>query len=474
MYAQDMACVFTAEGLSETFACSIGVKQGCPLSPNLFGLFVDGIEKIMLEMTCDAPQLGTIHVPLLLFADDLSLVSNTLVGLQQQLDALHSYCTQFGLTVNIAKTKTLIFHMRESTPADTLYFDNKPIDRVQSFRYLGAHFHATKGFSYAAEQLLVSANKAMHALHRRCINLHIDDVLLKTRLFDALVAPVLNYACEIWAVDLPLTSKPPQEQLHTQFLKRLLGVSQHANDANVRGEFGRHPIAFFWLQMLIKYYNRLCSIPDYRVLHHAFQEMRQMYSSPSHTCWLSKFAAMLDHIFGEHSEYVCNVRDGVPIDGWKAALAESRSNYILQQRNNGSIISATYWSLKPAVQYAPETYLSVVENRHDRRTLAMLRTGAHWLQIQQGRFTATPRNLRSCLLCNSGVVEDEAHMIYRCLAYDSLRSRFSNLFQHCSIVAANDRTLATFLDNNKSRLIAVAQFLELCRILNKQTILSIS
>jgi hypothetical protein len=46
MYSQDnIRVMHPTEGLSARFSCGIGVKQDCPLSPLLFGLYLDGLEK---------------------------------------------------------------------------------------------------------------------------------------------------------------------------------------------------------------------------------------------------------------------------------------------------------------------------------------------------------------------------------------------------------------------------------------------
>lgn len=84
LYAHDSAAVRTSQGLSAIFRCLMGVKQGCPLSPTLFGLFVDGLEKHLLNTPgIDAPELIDTLIPLLLYADDLILMSTTEAELQR-------------------------------------------------------------------------------------------------------------------------------------------------------------------------------------------------------------------------------------------------------------------------------------------------------------------------------------------------------------------------------------------------------
>ena len=99
--------------------CLMGVKQGCLLSPTLFGLYVDGLEKHLLETAdIDAPTLRAVLVSLLLYADDLMLMSTSAAGLQKQLDALVSFCDELQLTVNLSKTKIVVFEPHRSEVAD--------------------------------------------------------------------------------------------------------------------------------------------------------------------------------------------------------------------------------------------------------------------------------------------------------------------------------------------------------------------
>ena len=131
-------------------------------------------------------------IPLLLNADDLTIMSRTLAGLQQQLNALQRFCEQQQLHVNLAKIKVVTFGSRARYPAFT--FNGDEVDRVQSYKYLGFGFHATKKLAHGVSELVSAANKAMHAMNRRCACLHISDPKQRCKLFDSLVLPMLSYA----------------------------------------------------------------------------------------------------------------------------------------------------------------------------------------------------------------------------------------------------------------------------------------
>jgi hypothetical protein len=146
MYCQDQACLHhPKKGLTPTFLCRIGVKQGCPFSLLLFGLFIDGLEKRPNVLEGDAPpMLGQLFVRLLLYADDLTFMSHTLVGLRKQLDVLQAFCRECQLTVNVKKTKVVVFEAHKSM-CQVFQYEGEAIEQLNSFKYLGVELHGTKG-----------------------------------------------------------------------------------------------------------------------------------------------------------------------------------------------------------------------------------------------------------------------------------------------------------------------------------------
>ena len=93
--------------LTESVNCTLGVKQGDICSPVLFSLYINELAIDMMRkgrhgVTFDSYELFT-----LLFADDIVLCSETVVGLQNQLNVLHSSASKLHLTVNLEKATLL-------------------------------------------------------------------------------------------------------------------------------------------------------------------------------------------------------------------------------------------------------------------------------------------------------------------------------------------------------------------------------
>eukprot|EP00745_Piridium_sociabile_P027424 TRINITY_DN4419_c0_g1_i9.p1 TRINITY_DN4419_c0_g1~~TRINITY_DN4419_c0_g1_i9.p1 ORF type:complete len:266 (-),score=25.53 TRINITY_DN4419_c0_g1_i9:396-1193(-) len=107
VYNSVLACVREKNVYSELFDCPRGVKQGCLLSPQMFSFCI-------YELAVEVSRKGiqgihmipvAIEVLLMLFADDIVLMSNTVFGLQNQLNALKEEADRLSLTVNLDKNK---------------------------------------------------------------------------------------------------------------------------------------------------------------------------------------------------------------------------------------------------------------------------------------------------------------------------------------------------------------------------------
>jgi hypothetical protein len=102
MYEEVKVKIITSAGISESFRSDIGFKQGCPLSPTLFGLYIDKVEEWINSQGGDGIHLGKFVIRLLLYADDLILIAKSTLGLQEHLCSLEHFCRKVGMQVNIS------------------------------------------------------------------------------------------------------------------------------------------------------------------------------------------------------------------------------------------------------------------------------------------------------------------------------------------------------------------------------------
>jgi hypothetical protein len=79
------------KGISSSFECILGVRQGESLSPFLFAMYVNDLEKTLNDSGTRGLTMDTLKLFVLFYADDAVIFSDTRAGLQQGLDVLADF-----------------------------------------------------------------------------------------------------------------------------------------------------------------------------------------------------------------------------------------------------------------------------------------------------------------------------------------------------------------------------------------------
>jgi hypothetical protein len=495
MYADVPVCVKSAEGLSSCFQSRLGVKQGCPLSPLLFGVFLDDFEGYMqqaLGETAALPQLAGHTVPPLLFADDMFLIATSAAGLQAQLHALQTYCDAKKLTVNTAKTQVMILRPGGGAgngrlaAGEAFSYAGRPLDVASSTKYLGLTFSQLskqRGFAGCADLLAKAGRQALFAMRRRARELGACLVEHQCMLFDVFVKPVLCYGCELWGVDLlNRTDCSSVERVHRWFCRRVQGLPQQVSSAVALGELGRQPLHLFWVRQLVRFWNRLLDSmaqPD-RLLGWAFEDnlalMREGADlAAGSPCWSRRWMQFLQSAPTDTGTLVwLSQLDESAVMERAAAAAHNQSLQPAQPKTSSTPAANNSQTNKFAYYLhhirgdlplnKPAPHLHEVPDIKHRTSLSRFRTSCHDLRIERERYKPTPLKSplleRSCLLCASPAIEDETHMVFHCPIYAHLR------FSHADLFPPDlPHSIACFLSQDQTR---VASFIYECQVLRSQ------
>ena len=87
--------------------------QGECLSPFIFTMYANDFEAELAVNGIEGINIGMLNVNILLYADDIILLSKTPETPQKALSVLEEYCMEWKLKVNTDKTKSVIFRKEE-------------------------------------------------------------------------------------------------------------------------------------------------------------------------------------------------------------------------------------------------------------------------------------------------------------------------------------------------------------------------
>ena len=423
MYSKLKSCVKTNSGLTELFECLLGTRQGCMISPLLFILYID--ELINMLAACGTPgifvndSVSSLHM--IMYADDICAVNDTVGRVQSQLNVLEMFCQRYGLKVNMAKTKLMVF--RNGGPLkinEKVYFNGDLLESVNGYKYLGLMMSPNLHWNIAIQTLRKQAEKAVLGIKLLGNNCGALPKNIAFQMFDSKVLPILCYGSEIWGTKM----RSEIEIVHNQFCKYVLGLGPRSVNVAAIAECGRRPLYIHYIARCIKYWLRLTQMDTARYPKACYNMLLSLDSLGRKT-WISDVKYILySYGFGDVwlNQGCGNTELFVTL--FKQRIYDNATQHLHSDINNISKLN-TYCQFKYSLE--SEKYIDTIKWKRHISALARFRCSNHHLAIetQRGKTVREHRLCKFCLNLNIREIEDEFHFLMVCPLYEHIRHCYS-------------------------------------------------
>ncbi|BHF84221.1 hypothetical protein SprV_0902737100 [Sparganum proliferum] len=280
-----MARVTDNGAVSEAFAVTNGVKQGCVLAPTLFSLMFSamlmdayrGDERpgIRIAYRTDGhlmnqrrmrfqSRVSTTTVHELLFA----LNTTSEEEMQRSMDLFSAAGENFGLVINTQKT--VVMHQpppNSATPpnAPQISVNGTQLQVVDNFPYLGSTLSGNTKIDDEVANRISKASQAFGRLRSTVWNRHGLQMSTKLKMYKAVILPTLLYGAETWTVYTKQARR--LNHFHLSCLRRILRLNwqDRIPDTDVLERTGILSIYAMLRQMQLRWSGHLVRMDDERL-----------------------------------------------------------------------------------------------------------------------------------------------------------------------------------------------------------------
>ena len=472
MYAGDAYELVDGEKRTGQIRPARGVRQGCPLSPLLFSLYVNEVfNRFPQARGARAGVDGRLQVSHLMYADDLTLLANSASDLQFMLDSLARYAEEKGLTVNVSKSHVVVFNGKEGAGTPDFVLGDQGLDVVREFKYLGVVFDEkacmSKAAEYAARPFMAGIKRVSRMADEHCVR---DRPHAMLWLFQSFALPAGTYGAQIWSTKHLVRLLTDAENttdihmMHACFVKRVLRVKRTVVNHVALREAGQIPMHFYWLRSVIRFWNAIvkvcnqhdCGCPLLRDVVRADLQLAGVKAA----CWSKEVSDAISCLPFNGAPLASNLSGCVGdlkllAVEWKevaAAFDTHTQGMVWGVKAGGGdprdeIMpggSARKWAVYD--QWMAEPWSDEGKPPLPRylyrnlpvtvlRDMSRFRTSAHHLRVETGRWERPflPWQQRVCDLCDLGAVQDEQHVLLECTCTGlvGVRNNYPELLKDC-------------------------------------------
>jgi hypothetical protein len=181
--------------ISVPFKSKVGVKQGGPASPDLFNDYINKLI-IMLETCRETYKLGGLYKGVMVYADDTTLVCDSIESLNKCIKIIEDYCDQYDIIINAKKTKCMIFGRICSIVEPEVRVNGQILEIVESFKFLGVHVDNAGQFKKHVSARRSTFFTGLDEVQKLGVNEKDIPLSMKSILYTSLVRSKLMYGLE--------------------------------------------------------------------------------------------------------------------------------------------------------------------------------------------------------------------------------------------------------------------------------------
>ena len=424
LYSKTWACVRIQNStFTDFFLTNTGVRQGDNLSPTLFALYINDLVTELKNLGVGI-EINNTMVSLLLFADDLVLISENEKDLQLLLDKFGDWCEKWNVKVNESKSKIMHFRPKRYRATDYRFkYLNSELDFVRQYKYLGVMFNEHLTFEKCSEILADAGGRALGSIISKCKKLKDCSFRTFDKLYNAGVVPIIDYG----SATRGFKDYKCIDNLQNRAMRYYLGVNKFAPVIGIEGETGSIPAKLRRYKSILSFWNRMIEMNENRLTKIIFEWDYHLQRN-NWSCDTKNIFAKCNLASKFERKEKCSVSDMISL----LFFDDYKDNWAMKVQQKPKL--RTYKLFK--TDFNPEKYLFFNLPKHKRSILAQFRLGILPLNIETGRYKNVTDDKgqirkqkpeeRLCTLCAMGSTEDEFHFLFDCECYSSKRNTLLN------------------------------------------------
>lgn len=405
LYANTFMRIRVTNDLSERIAYERGVRQGCPMSPILFNLYIDGLLNRLESVPVEGLSNG---IKGLMYADDTVIMGSSITDIESKLDIVNDWLKRAGMALNPAKCGIMVIDA-SITDIDNreISVDNEVIPYVERYTYLGINFNRNLDTNLMA-QFRVSKGRGI----ADCLRLTLSNVYIplefKCMLISSVVIPTMTYGAELYG--MRITRLAEQKKVLDKCISYIL---KKVNFCRIRAyeEFDIKPLeviaSLARARAFLKWKNSRGLISELLWTSDRFKSMKKTWSKQT-GIWLKSRKI-------EIGETVTSITEDI---------VRSRMAYLM--REGKSMIGD--FAKRANIHSGKAMRCAELSHKGDRRgfqLMTLMRTGSYLFTkhlVSAGNLPLTYRS--SCVSCGDNKEEDEFHLLFECKTYEEIRNEY--------------------------------------------------